>query len=138
MSGEAGGSPSSVLGSLDSPAHLEVVCGRWTVDSHLPSVAPTFLRVWACLGPLKPWHSWPKALMRVSRVDPPTVGVGVMRHGLCHSFRVPHLFCRQMSLRQCNCFLALTAKAHAGPTETHTAESQSRCKRASLEVPLWD
>lgn len=138
MSGEAGGSPSSILGSLASPAHLEVVCGRWTVDSHLHLASHPFPRVWASLGPLKPWHSPLAAPVPVSRVDPPTVGVGVMQSGLCHSFGVPHLFCRQMSLRQCSCFLALTAKAHAGPTETHTAESQSRCKRASLEVPLWD
>ena len=68
----------------------------------------------------------------------PKVGLGVMRSGLCHSFRVPHLFCRQMSLRQCSCFLALTAKVHAGPTETHTAEMQPNWKLASLEVPLRD
>ena len=53
ISGEAGGSP-SVLGSLASPSHLEVVCERWTADPHLPSVSYPFLRVWAGLGPLKP------------------------------------------------------------------------------------
>lgn len=46
MSGEASGSPSA-LGSLASPSHLEVVCGRWTVDAHLPSVSHPFLRMWA-------------------------------------------------------------------------------------------
>ena len=52
MSGEAGGSP-SVLGSLASPSHLEVVSERWTVDPHLPSVSYPVLRVWAGLGALK-------------------------------------------------------------------------------------
>ena len=88
MCGEAGGSPSSALGSLDSPAHLEVVCGKWTVDPHLPSVSHPFLRVCTGLGPLKPWHSPPAAPVPVSPVDPPTVGVGMMQSGLCHSFRV--------------------------------------------------
>ena len=86
MCGEAGGSPSSALGSLDSPAHLEVVRGRWTVDPHLPSVFHPFLRVWAGLGPLKPWHSLLAAPVLVSREDPLLVGVGLMRSGLCHSF----------------------------------------------------
>ena len=86
MCGEAGGSPSSALGSLDSPAHLEVVCGKWTVDPHLPSVFHPFLRVWAGLGPLKPWHSLLAAPVLVSREDPLLVGVGLMRSGLCHSF----------------------------------------------------
>ena len=40
MSGEASGSPSSALGSLDSPAHLEVLHGRWTADSPFPQ-SPT-------------------------------------------------------------------------------------------------
>ena len=61
----------------------------WKVDCGLPlpSVSHPFLRVWAGLCPLKPWHSPPAAPGPVPPVDPPMVCVWVKRSGLCHSFR---------------------------------------------------
>lgn len=133
--------PSSAPGSLDSPAHLEVVCGRWLWTLTCPqSSTPSSECGWP--GVFKPWHSLLAAPVPVSLERTHSQwGWGWCEVGSVIVFKIPKPLLQTDEPQTGSYFLALTTKMH-GSTETHNCRNPAQLHTgiswsASITFSRW-